>query len=51
MVSITPWESPFTGVQSEVESYQRFGEMVIDASLLNIQHVVVKEKGTDLHII
>ena len=34
-----------TGVQSQVKSYQRLKKMVLDASLLNIQHYKVGIKG------
>ena len=34
-----------TGVQSQVESYQRLKKMVLDAALLNTQHYKVKIKG------
>ena len=34
-----------TWVQSQVESYQRLKKMVLDASLLNIQHYKVRIKG------
>ena len=34
-----------TGVQSQVESYQRLKKMVLDTSLLNIQHYKVCIKG------
>ena len=34
-----------TGVQSQVESYQRLKKMVLDAALLNIQHYKVRIKG------
>ena len=36
------WE---TGVQSQVESYQRLKKMVLDASLLNTQHYKIRNKG------
>ena len=36
------WE---TGVQSQVESYQRLKKMVLDASLLNTQQYTVRIKG------
>ena len=36
------WE---TGVQSQVESYQRLKKMVLDATLLSTQHYKVKIKG------
>ena len=34
-----------TGVQSQVESYQRLKKMVLDAALLNTQHYKVTIKG------
>ena len=34
-----------TGVQSQVESYQRLKKMVLDATLLNTQHYEVQIKG------
>ena len=34
-----------TGVQSQVESYQRLKKMVLDSSLLNTQHYKVGFKG------
>ena len=34
-----------TGVQSRVESYQRLKKMVLDTTLLNIQHYKVRIKG------
>ena len=34
-----------TGVQSQVESYQRLKKMVLDPSLLNTQHYKVHFKG------
>ena len=34
-----------TGVQSQVESYQRLQKMVLDASWLNTQHYKVGIKG------
>ena len=34
-----------TGVQSQVESYQRLKKMVLDAALLNTQHYKVWIKG------
>ena len=34
-----------TGVQSQVESYQRLKKMVLDTSLLNTQHYNVPFKG------
>ena len=34
-----------TGVQSQVESYQRLKKMVLDATLLNTQHYEVRIKG------
>ena len=36
------WE---TGVQSQVESYQRLKKMVLDAALLSTQHYKVRIKG------
>ena len=36
------WE---TGVQSQVESYQRLKKMVLDSALLNTQHYKVRIKG------
>ena len=36
------WE---TGVQSQVESYQRLKKMVLDSSLLNTQHYKVQNKS------
>ena len=36
------WE---TGVQSQVESYQRHKKMILDAALLNTQHYKVWIKG------
>ena len=37
------WE---TGVQSQVDSYQRLKKMVLDATLLNTQHNKVKIKDS-----
>ena len=34
-----------TGVQSQVESYQRLKKMVLDATLLNTQHFKERIKG------
>ena len=34
-----------TGVQSQVESYQRPKKMVLDAALFNTQHYKVRVKG------
>ena len=34
-----------TSIQSHVEFYQRVQKMVLDASLLNIQHYKVRIKG------
>ena len=34
-----------TGVQSQVESYQRLEKMVLEATLLNTQHYKVRIKG------
>ena len=34
-----------TGVQSQVESYQKPQKMVLDATLLSTQHYKVKFKG------
>ena len=34
-----------TGVQSQVESYQRLKKMVLDGALLNTQHYEVQIKG------
>ena len=34
-----------TGVQSQVESYQRLKKMVLDAALLNTQHYNIRIKG------
>ena len=34
-----------TGVQSQVESYQRLKKMVLDISLLNTQHYNLRIKG------
>ena len=34
-----------TGVQSQVESYQRLKKMVLDTTLLNTQHYKVRFKG------
>ena len=34
-----------TGVQSQVESYQRLKKMVLDTTLLNTQHYKVRIKG------
>ena len=34
-----------TGVQSQVELYQRLKKMVLDSSLLNTQHYKVQIKG------
>ena len=34
-----------TGVQSQVESYQKLKKMVFDAALLNAQHYMVRIKG------
>ena len=34
-----------TWVQSQVESYQKRKKMVLDASLLNTQHYMVRIKG------
>ena len=34
-----------SGVQSQVELYQRFKKMVLDASLLNTHHYKVRIKG------
>ena len=34
-----------TGVQSQVESYQRLKKMVLDTSLLNTQHYKGRIKG------
>ena len=34
-----------TGVQSQVESYQRLKKMVFDAALLNTQHYKVQING------
>ena len=34
-----------TGVQSEVESYQRLKNMLLDTALLNTQHYKVRIKG------
>ena len=34
-----------TGVESQVESYERFKKMIQDASLLNTQHHKVRIKG------
>ena len=36
---------PETGVQSQVESYQRLKKMVLDAALLKTQHYKVRIKG------
>ena len=36
------WE---TGVQFQVESYQRLLKMVLDAALLNTQHYKVRIRG------
>ena len=36
---------PETGIQSQVESYQRLKKMLLDTSLLNIQHYKVRIKG------
>ena len=36
------WE---TGIQSQVESYQRLKKMVLDSTLLNTQHYKVRIKG------
>ena len=33
------------GVQSQVESYQKLKNMVLDAALLNTQHYTVRIKG------
>ena len=38
-----------TGVQSQVESYQRLKKMVLDAALLNTQHFKVWIKGKEEH--
>ena len=40
-----------TGVQSQVESYQRLKKRVLDTSLLNIQHYKVRIKGKVEHSI
>ena len=34
-----------TGVQPQVESYQRLKKMVLDATLLNTEHYKVRIKG------
>ena len=34
-----------TGVQSQVESYQRLKKLVLGAALLNFQHYKVRIKG------
>ncbi len=34
-----------TGVQFQVESYQRLKKMILDAALLNTQHYKVRIKG------
>ena len=34
-----------TGVQSEVESYQRLKKIVLDSSLLNTQHLKIMIKS------
>ena len=34
-----------TGVQSQVETYQRLKKMVLDASLLNTQHYEAQSKA------
>ena len=34
-----------TGVQSQVESYQRLKKILLDAALLNTQHYKVSIKG------
>ena len=38
-----------TGVQSQVESYQRLKKMVLDATLLNTQDYTVRIKGKVEH--
>ena len=38
-----------TGVQSQVETYQRLKKMVLDTSLLNAQHYKVRFKGKVEH--
>ena len=35
----------WTGVSSQIESYQRLKKMVIDAALLNSQYYKVRSKG------
>ena len=34
-----------TGVQSQVESYQRFKKIILDTSLLNIRYYKIRIKG------
>ena len=38
-----------TGVQSQVESYQRLKKMILDVTLLNTQHYKVRIKGKVEH--